>query len=572
MADDRAVLDALRDAILGGEFAAGQRLVEVDLCERFGCSRFAVRAAIPVLASEGLVDVQRHRGARVRVIALTEAIEITEVRRLLEGLTAARAAERVTPQQAAELEDIVRQMRVAVESAELLRYSDTNARLHARIRAIAAHDTATSMIERLRAQLVRHQFALALIPGRPAVSLAQHERIVAAIAARDPAAAGAAMRDHITSVIESLTGLAEERARAGGARTYGATKAPTTAPRTTAPASRAPGGRCTMSPQRCRDIAHVSAVELRTQVPAGTVDFFVRLMGLSEVARSGARTYLRTWDDYERFTVCVVEAPAPGIGRTWLRAAGPEALERRVQAIEASGHGLGWADGEEGIGPTYLFTDTDGHEMGIYWESEWYEAPEGQRPALKNQAAPFPGRGANVRRLDHVNYLAADIPAVTAFLPGVLGAELTEQIVMDDGVPSAVWYHVGDKSYDLVYTSDWTGSTGRLHHVAFAADQREDILRAADVMLEAGIHIETGPHKHAIQQTFFLYLYEPGGNRIELCNAGARLVLAPDWRPISWSRAERAKGQAWGLKTIDSFHTHGTPPAPAGADAPGTAR
>jgi RecA/RadA recombinase len=51
---DVAVLDSLRAAILDGEFAAGQRLVEVDLCERFGCTRFAVRAAIPVLASEGL--------------------------------------------------------------------------------------------------------------------------------------------------------------------------------------------------------------------------------------------------------------------------------------------------------------------------------------------------------------------------------------------------------------------------------------------------------------------------------------------------------------------------------------
>jgi catechol 2,3-dioxygenase len=93
-------------------------------------------------------------------------------------------------------------------------------------------------------------------------------------------------------------------------------------------------------------------------------------------------------------------------------------------------------------------------------------------------------------------------------------------------------------------------------------------------MLEAGIHIETGPHKHAIQQTFFLYVWEPGGNRVELCNAGARLVLAPDWRPISWSLAERAKGQAWGLKTIDSFHTHGIPPvdAPGPADARSPAR
>ncbi len=259
----------------------------------------------------------------------------------------------------------------------------------------------------------------------------------------------------------------------------------------------------------------------------------------------------------------------PGIGRTWLRAAGPAALDRRVAAIETSGRGLGWGDGVEGIGPVYQFTDPDGHEMGIYWETEWWVAPEGQRPALKNQASPFPGRGANVRRLDHVNYLAVDIPAVTRFLPSVLGAQLTEQIVHDDGAPSAVWYHVADKSYDLVYTADWTGSPGRLHHVAFATDQREDILRAADVMLEAGIHIETGPHKHAIQQTFFLYVWEPGGNRIELCNAGARLVLAPDWRPISWSLAERAKGQAWGLKTIDTFHTHGTPPVDEAAERPG---
>jgi catechol 2,3-dioxygenase len=216
--------------------------------------------------------------------------------------------------------------------------------------------------------------------------------------------------------------------------------------------------------------------------------------------------------------------------------------------------------GERGIGETFLGTDPDGHDFGLYWETAWYQDTGAPRPALKNQAAPFPGRGANVRRLDHVNYLAADVPAAGRFLADQLGAQLTEQIVADDGTPTAVWYHLGDKTYDLVYTADWTGSSGRLHHVAFAVDQREDILRAADVFLEAGIHIETGPHKHAIQQTFFLYVYEPGGNRIELCNAGARLVQAPDWRPISWSAAERAKGQAWGLKTIDTFHTHGTPP------------
>jgi len=220
--DDVAVLDALRSAILDGEFAAGQRLVEVDLCERFGCSRFAVRAAIPVLASEGLVELQRHRGARVRVIPLAEAIEITEVRRLLEGLTAARAAERVTAAQAGQLEQIILEMREAVAAAELLRYSDANARLHGRVRAIAAHQTATGILERLRAQMVRHQFALSLIPGRPAVSLAQHERIVAAITARDAAEARAAMEEHITGVIDALRSLPPGHADRPPASTEGA--------------------------------------------------------------------------------------------------------------------------------------------------------------------------------------------------------------------------------------------------------------------------------------------------------------------------------------------------------------
>jgi catechol 2,3-dioxygenase len=83
---------------------------------------------------------------------------------------------------------------------------------------------------------------------------------------------------------------------------------------------------------------------------------------------------------------------------------------------------------------------------------------------------------------------------------------------------------------------------------------------APPIFLENGVYIETGPHKHAIQQTFFLYVWEPGGNRVEVANAGARLILAPDWKPIVWTEEERKKGQAWGLKTIESFHTHGTPP------------
>ena len=55
-------------------------------------------------------------------------------------------------------------------------------------------------------------------------------------------------------------------------------------------------------------------------------------------------------------------------------------------------------------------------------------------------------------------------------------------------------------------------------------------------------------------------MWEPAGNRVELANSGARLILRPDWETVTWTEAERKKGQAWGLKTIETFHTHGTPP------------
>ena len=137
-----AVTEALRAAILNGEYAPKQRLVEIDLCERFSTSRFILRAALQELSAQGLVEFQRNRGARVREVSLEEAIEITEVRILLEGLLAARAAERITKPEAAALRGIITDMRSAVGRSELLRYSDLNGQLHAAIRDIAAHETA----------------------------------------------------------------------------------------------------------------------------------------------------------------------------------------------------------------------------------------------------------------------------------------------------------------------------------------------------------------------------------------------------------------------------------------------
>ena len=306
------------------------------------------------------------------------------------------------------------------------------------------------------------------------------------------------------------------------------------------------------------ELAHLAHVELLTPQLDKSVWFFTELMGMSVTETKGDSVYLRAYDDYEHHTLKLTAHKYAGMGHYAWRTRSADALERRVKAIEKSGLGIGWNDGDCGHGKAYQFKSPDGHNVEIYFETEKYQATEKDKSALKNTASKFPGRGMNVRRIDHLNLLAKDIVAVRDFQLNVLGGRLTETIIFDEQ-PKGVWFSVNSKSYDLAITEDHSGLSGRFHHLTYAVNSREEVLLAADIALENGIFIETGPHKHAIQQTFFLYLYEPGGNRIEIANPTARLILDPDYETIVWNKEERMKGQAWGLKTVESFHTRGTP-------------
>jgi catechol 2,3-dioxygenase len=150
-----------------------------------------------------------------------------------------------------------------------------------------------------------------------------------------------------------------------------------------------------------------------------------------------------------------------------------------------------------------------------------------------------------VRRLDHFNLLAGTSVPFATFHPEGARQPHHRADRARQRPGRGCWFTVNNKSYDVAYTRDAAGGHGRFHHITYAVDQREHVLEAADVFLENGVYIETGPHKHAIQQTFFLYVYEPAGNRVEVANAGARLILAPDNPTVTWTEIERKKGQAW---------------------------
>ena len=129
------------------------------------------------------------------------------------------------------------------------------------------------------------------------------------------------------------------------------------------------------------------------------------------------------------------------------------------------------------------------------------------------------------------------------FMQEVLGFKVIEQIVLEANTEVASWMSVTPQPHDIALTKDATGSRGRLHHLAYWLDSREDVLRAADILMENDVFIELGPAKHSRTQGFFLYMREPGGNRVELFSGGFP-VYAPIGRRSpgprrTWAGARR---------------------------------
>jgi DNA-binding GntR family transcriptional regulator len=196
--------DLLRAAIVAGQLRPNERLVEADLTRRLGIGRSAVRTALARLEHEGLVELEPHRGARVRLVSVPEAVEILQARAALEGLAAARAARNATETDIADLRAILAEMRRLLDAGDLLKASDTNAVLHRRLLEIGGHATATRLIDGLRSQLVRFTYRTILVPGRSERSFTEHTAIVDAVAAHDSRAAERAMRRHLSHVADAL--------------------------------------------------------------------------------------------------------------------------------------------------------------------------------------------------------------------------------------------------------------------------------------------------------------------------------------------------------------------------------
>ena len=205
---EEMVADTLRDAILDGELAPGEKLDQSDLADSLRVSRTPVRSALQMLAKEGFVQVTPHRGAVVAQLSAEEVEELYFIRGVLEGAAASLAASQLDDGHVDELKTLLEQMAAADGRDQ---WMELNTRFHVTLYRIAAGPRLLSMIRRLQ--------RLARPYSREHVGTAEHreaagrlhKRILEACVSGNPKLAETATKRHLKAVAEDLVSQLERR-------------------------------------------------------------------------------------------------------------------------------------------------------------------------------------------------------------------------------------------------------------------------------------------------------------------------------------------------------------------------
>jgi DNA-binding GntR family transcriptional regulator len=197
---------AIRTQIVSGERPPGSRLNEVEIAAELDVSRGPVREAMQRLARDGLVRIESHRGAFVRSLDAGEVRALFEVRASLECQAAALAAERAGADEITTLRALLANSRGVVEGDVVPHYPE-RLDLHELIVRCSRNVALTRYLQLVNQELKLVRARSGFLAARAPQALDEHERVVEAIAVRDPDAAAAAMTIHMESALHSTLGL-----------------------------------------------------------------------------------------------------------------------------------------------------------------------------------------------------------------------------------------------------------------------------------------------------------------------------------------------------------------------------
>ncbi|MGF6591867.1 GntR family transcriptional regulator [Pseudomonas sp. 2835] len=204
----------IREALMSGRFQPGQKLTIRGLAEALGSSPMPVREALQRLSAENAFEVTETSRLRVRVMTIERLREIRDARVALEGLLAEKAVAHLRDADLAEITDLCVQMQAAADKVDVPAYLWGNFAFHRRIYAVAQAELTVAAVENFWLHM-GPCFAL-VAPDKAHLqrSMQAHDRIVAALADRDAAAARAAVTDDIMQAADSLARLLVNNDRA----------------------------------------------------------------------------------------------------------------------------------------------------------------------------------------------------------------------------------------------------------------------------------------------------------------------------------------------------------------------
>ena len=192
-----AVQQALERMITLGELAPGDKLNEAALAERLGVSRGPVREAFRMLEEAGLLTLKKNRGVYVRQVPLDEALEIYELRAMMEAEVGALLASRASAEQIAALQTLLDSMEAAVAASDAPLYFQLNVEFHETLVSFAGNKKMSLLYRRLTRELDlfrrRNLSQQALLSS----SIEEHRDVLTAIEARDPQRAAQTLRRHV---------------------------------------------------------------------------------------------------------------------------------------------------------------------------------------------------------------------------------------------------------------------------------------------------------------------------------------------------------------------------------------
>ena len=191
------VFNTLRQAILKGELAPGERLMEIQLAERLGVSRTPIREAIRKLELEGLVLMIPRKGAEVAKISEKSLRDVLEVRRSLEELAIELACQRMTEEEVDALEQTQEEFTAAVACGDAMKIAETDETYHDVIYKGTGNDRLVQILNNLREQMYRYRLEYIKDEDKRQILLLEHDKILKAVKLRRVEEAKEAMREHI---------------------------------------------------------------------------------------------------------------------------------------------------------------------------------------------------------------------------------------------------------------------------------------------------------------------------------------------------------------------------------------